>query len=160
MHRQKILCVSKPNKDLPGVFSTPVIPFISRQWNYGHWIYRADEDSHRCLKCNQTIATGGNDDFSNSCKHVVTNHPEISAWEDVLKHTSAPIIQYKLSLERNFHGKIVEKKKSNSLGFPATSTSTHNVLRLWQLRSAPFTFHAPYALARKVGTPIFFFFRR
>ena len=70
----------KPNKDLPGVFSTPVIPFVSRQWNYGHWIYRADEDNHLCLKCSQAIATGGNDDFSNSCKHVVTNHPEISAW--------------------------------------------------------------------------------
>ena len=41
----------KPNEDLPGVFSTPVIPFISRQWNYGHWIYRTDEDNHRCLKC-------------------------------------------------------------------------------------------------------------
>ena len=44
----------------------------------------------------------------------------------VLKHTSIPITQYKLSLERNFRGKIVDstlKKKTNSLGFPVTSTS-------------------------------------
>ena len=116
----------KINKEFPGVFSTPVIPFISRQWNYSHWIYRTDDDNHRCLKCSQTIATGGNNDFSNSYKHLVTNHPEISAWEDVLKHTSIPITQYKLSLERNFRGKIVDstlKKKTNSLGFPVTSTS-------------------------------------
>ena len=40
----------KQNKEFPGVFSTPVIPFISRQWNYSHWIYRADDDNHCCLK--------------------------------------------------------------------------------------------------------------
>ena len=26
----------KQNKEFPGIFSTPVIPFISRQWNYSH----------------------------------------------------------------------------------------------------------------------------
>ena len=26
----------KQNKEFPGVFSTPVIPFISIKWNYSH----------------------------------------------------------------------------------------------------------------------------
>ena len=81
----------KQNKEFPGIFSTPVIPFISRQWNYSHWIYRTDDDNHCCLKCNQKIVTGGNNDFSNSDKHIVLNHPEISAWEDTLKYTSISI---------------------------------------------------------------------
>jgi hypothetical protein len=33
----------KQNEEFPGIFSTPVIPFISRHWNYNHWIYRTDE---------------------------------------------------------------------------------------------------------------------
>ena len=37
----------KINKEFPGVFSTPVIPFISRQWNYSHWIYRTDDDNFK-----------------------------------------------------------------------------------------------------------------
>ena len=33
----------KQNAEFPEVFSTPVIPFISRQWSYAHWIHRADD---------------------------------------------------------------------------------------------------------------------
>ena len=116
----------KQNKEFPGIFSTPVIPFYSRHWNYNHWIYRTDDDNHCCLKCNQKIVTGGNNDFSNSVKHIVLNHPEISAWEDILKHTSISILQFKLTLERNFQPKLVDsltKKKTNSLGFPVTGSS-------------------------------------
>jgi len=79
-----------------------VIPFTSRQWNYNHWIHRTDENNDCCLKCQQRIATGGNDDLSNSVKHVILNHPEISAWQDVVMHTSIAINQFKFTLERNF----------------------------------------------------------
>lgn len=115
----------KKSEEFPGVFSTPVIPFISRQWNYLHWIYRTDSNNHECLKCNQTIATR-NDDLCNSVKHIIKNHPEISAWEDVMKQNSIPITQFKLNLERNFRCRVNDatpKKTSNPLGFPVTSTS-------------------------------------
>ena len=36
----------RTNKEFPGVFSTPAIPFISRQWNYSRWIYRTYDDNH------------------------------------------------------------------------------------------------------------------
>ena len=48
--------------------------------NYNHWIHRSNENNHCCLQRQQKIATGGNDDFSNSVKHVILNHPEISAF--------------------------------------------------------------------------------
>jgi len=116
----------KENSQYTGIFSTPVIPFISRQWNYNHLVYRTDDDNHCCLKCNQKIVTGGNNDLSNSIKHIVLNHPEISAWQDILKHTSISITQYKFTLERNFQPQVassIPTKKSNSLGFSVTGSS-------------------------------------
>ena len=116
----------KQNKEYPGIFSTPVIPLYSRQFNYEHLIYRADDENHWCIKCNQKIATGGKNDLSNSVKHIVVNHPEVSAWQDVLKHTSISITQFKLTLERNFQPKPVNSlltKKTNSLGFSVTGSS-------------------------------------
>ena len=114
----------------PGIYSTPVIPFTSRQWNYNHWIHRTNENNHCCIKCQQKIATGGNDDFSNSVKHVILNHPEISAWQDVVKHSSIAINQFKFMLERNFEPKAPTltstsggATKSNSLGFSVTGST-------------------------------------
>jgi hypothetical protein len=114
----------------PGIYSTSVIPFTSRQWNYNHWIHRTNENNHCCIKCQQKIATGGNDDFSNSVKHVILNHPEISAWQDVVKHSSIAINQFKLMLERNFEPKAPTltstsggATKSNSLGFSVTGST-------------------------------------
>ena len=117
----------KENCAHPGIFSTPVIPFTSRQWNYNHWIHRTNENNHCCIKCQQKIATGGNDDFSNSVKHVILNHPEISAWQDVVKHTSIAINQFKFTLERNFQPKASSSSvaliKSNPLVFSVASST-------------------------------------
>ena len=71
----------KQNSQEPWIFSTPVIPLYSRQLNYDHLIYHADDDNHWCIKCNQKIATGGKNDPSNSVKHIVVNHPEVSVWQ-------------------------------------------------------------------------------
>jgi hypothetical protein len=121
----------------PGIYSTPVIPFTSRQWSYNHWIHRTNENNHCCIKCQQKIATGGNDDFSNSVKHVILNHPEISAWQDVVKHSSIAINQFKFMLERNFEPKAPTltstsggATKSNSLGFSVTGSTYYFLLVL------------------------------
>ena len=117
----------KENAEHAGLFSTPVIPFVSNQWSYSHWIYRSTDESHICIKCNEYIATGGYDDLSNSIKHVIRNHPELAAWIDVKKHSSARIIQYKATLEREFQPKKATTELrtpiNNPLGFTVVGSS-------------------------------------
>ena len=38
-------------------------------------IIRTNSDHHHCLTCKSKVATGGNDDITNSIKHIVSNHP-------------------------------------------------------------------------------------
>ena len=74
----QVICIIIENKEFPGIFSTSVIPFISNKWNYQHLTIRTNSDYHHCLTCKSKVATGGNDDITNSIKHIVSNHPEIT----------------------------------------------------------------------------------
>jgi len=91
----------KENSAAPGFFSTPVIPFYSNAFNYGHWIFQGDDGLLVCVKCHAKIST----DLSNAIKHVIRTHPEVAAWEDVEKNSSSVIMKYKLDLERLFQPK-------------------------------------------------------
>ena len=125
----------KENPSHPGVFSFPVTPFTSNKWNYIHWIFRDNTEYHTCLKCREKVATGGNNDLSNSIKHIIRNHPELAAWPDLETNNSMAITKYKESLRSNYHSQFLPTsggatpptsggaRKDNSLGFPVTSST-------------------------------------
>ena len=62
---------NSPKVNENGNLSTPVLPFISNKWNYHHWIHRLSEDEHVCIKCDNKIKTGGDDDLSNSIRSLL-----------------------------------------------------------------------------------------
>ena len=111
----------KENAEYTGLFLSPVIPFVSNQCNYGHMIHRSTAESYTFTSCNESIATGGNDDLSNSITHVIRNHPELAAWKDGVKHSSIRITQYKASLEKSLNLKkqwwSIGHLNYNPLGF-------------------------------------------
>ena len=109
----------KENSAAPGFFSSPVIPFYSNAFNYGHWIFQGDDGVLVCVKCHAKIST----DLSNAIKHVIRTHPEVAAWEDVEKNSSSVIMKYKLDLERLF-----QPKRANVASGAVVDSAGGNIL--------------------------------
>jgi hypothetical protein len=109
----------KENSAAPGFFSSPVIPFYSNAFNYGHWIFQGDDGVLVCVKCHAKIST----DLSNAIKHVIRTHPEVAAWEDVAKNSSSVIMKYKLDLERLF-----QPKRANVASGAVVDSAGGNIL--------------------------------
>ena len=109
----------KENSAAPGFFSSPVIPFYSNAFNYGHWIFQGDDGVLVCVKCHAKIST----DLSNAIKHVIRTHPEVAAWEDVAKNSSSVIMKYKLDMERLF-----QPKRATVVGGAVVDSAGGNIL--------------------------------